>query len=192
MRAGFLTGLLLISSFCFSQSAADSTAAAKNKLLIEQLRQRIAAIEDPHSIINDLKEKDRKSQDSIALLNKLLAEKRNAEIMLPACDCFRMFYGVKQISLNYAEFTQLDSIASLLKKDPLLKLKIVGHADKTGDEQRNIELSKERAATLKNYLVEQKKLDENRINTEWHGSSIPSKDSRQEFLNRRVEVFVTR
>jgi outer membrane protein OmpA-like peptidoglycan-associated protein len=219
MRSTILIAFFVIGLDCFSQSAKDS-AAIKNQMMIEQLRQRIAAIEDPNGTINDLKNKDRKNQDSIRVLNEMLRqsnekklkEKYNSNKSVDAkelnndlrnnvlalselgdCHCVRIYYNANQTEVDYSSFKDLDSIVNLLKVNTGLKVKLVGHADKTGTESYNMSLSKERVTRLKSYLVSSKSVPEKRIEIEWHGSAIPFKDSQddqKQFLNRRAEIFV--
>jgi outer membrane protein OmpA-like peptidoglycan-associated protein len=212
---------LFLGSYCFSQAAKDSLTL-KNQALIAQLRQRIAVIENPNGIINDLKDKDRKSQDSIKVLNEMLrlanekkltekykngkqvdANELNNDLRnnilalseLGDCHCVRIYYNANQIEANYHSFKELDSVAIALTENPLLKLKLVGHADKTGQEQYNMALSKERVTRLMEYFITEKKIAEKRIGIEWHGSALPfndSQDEQKQFLNRRAEVFIVK
>ena len=221
MQNKFLIAYILWGSYGLAQSNQDSLAL-KNKILIEQLRQRIAVIENPNGIINELKDKDRKSQDSIKVLNEMLrvanekkltekykngkqvdANELNNDLRnnilalseLGDCHCVRIYYNANQTEVNYNSFKELDSIATALTENPSLKLKLVGHADKSGQEQYNMVLSKERVTHLMNYFVSEKKIGEKRIEIEWHGSALPFKDSQDEqkqFLNRRAEVFITK
>src|SRR5687768_3880988 len=47
----------------------------------------------------------------------------------------------------------LGEIAGVLTKNPELKIKIIGHTDSDGNEAANLELSKKRAAAVKQFLV---------------------------------------
>ena len=92
-------------------------------------------------------------------------------------------------------FPEIDSIANLLNSKPTLKIKLVGHSDKTGTETNNVFLSKSRVDNLKNYYIKEKKISASKIITEWHGSAIPSKDAMdndKQFLNRRVEIYLVK
>lgn len=203
----------------FSQTSADSVAI-KNKLLIEQLRNRIAVIEDPNKIINELKSKEKLQQDSIEKLNALLKQlsekqltekyntnkqvdiqelnkdlKNNSFVLseLGDCGCTRIYYNSNQTEVDYSVFNELDSLALICIKDSNKKLKLIGHADKTGSEAHNVYLSKARVTNLKNYLVNNKKVAAKNIIIEWHGSAIPFKDASEpekQFLNRRAEIFL--
>lgn len=47
----------------------------------------------------------------------------------------------------------LDQVCNMLKKDPSLSLRIIGHADSKGSETYNLALSQRRAIAVKNYFI---------------------------------------
>ena len=68
---------------------------------------------------------------------------------------------------------------------------MVGHTDNSGTYERNMVLSKERAASVKNYLVSNLGIDPARIRTEGVGQVCPVASNNSEIgkkLNRRVEI----
>ncbi|MBI5250336.1 MAG: OmpA family protein [Desulfomonile tiedjei] len=70
---------------------------------------------------------------------------------------------------------------------------VEGHTDNRGDDGRNLQLSRERAEAVKNYLTESFKIDPRRIKTQGFGQSRPRvpSDSKENLLkNRRVEILV--
>ena len=71
-------------------------------------------------------------------------------------------------------------------------IKISGHTDNVGNDNSNMQLSKERSEAVKNYLI-QKGVDESRIIALWFGESQPiesndTNEGRQK--NRRVEIIL--
>jgi outer membrane protein OmpA-like peptidoglycan-associated protein len=71
----------------------------------------------------------------------------------------------------------------------------VGHTDSQGDEAKNLDLSKRRAAALRDALVERFEIDPERIVVEGMGSEEPiasNRTARGRNANRRVEVLVAR
>ena len=72
------------------------------------------------------------------------------------------------------------------------KLKLAGHTDNSGDEEKNFLLSEKRTLAVRNYLVKKGVKDE-QILTEWFGQKMPIGDNstpkgRQK--NRRVEMKI--
>jgi outer membrane protein OmpA-like peptidoglycan-associated protein len=83
----------------------------------------------------------------------------------------------------------LNKLATILNNYPEVKLAIHGHTDKTGGRDLNLKLSKERAESVKKYLVG-KGVDGSRIKTEGLGPDQPliDGDTENEYqYNRRVE-----
>jgi outer membrane protein OmpA-like peptidoglycan-associated protein len=84
----------------------------------------------------------------------------------------------------------IKSIAAGLQANADLKLKIEGHTDSTGDAALNLDLSKRRAAAVKQVLVAEFQIDAARLTTDGLGASKPleSNDNPQgRAQNRRVE-----
>jgi outer membrane protein OmpA-like peptidoglycan-associated protein len=215
-----LFSLIFITTYGIAQ---NNSTIETNKKTIEELKNRITNIESVGSgtticnaEIARLNEVVKRQTDSIGLLNKIINEGLITKYNLPQkksdkelnnelnnsslvnahlsdCNCNRLFFNSSQTTTDYSLFRELDSVAVLLNSNPKLKLKLVGHADKTGTESNNMVLSKSRVDNLKNYFVKQKHVSADRIITEWHGSTIPSKDAMdndKQFLNRRVDVYL--
>jgi OmpA-OmpF porin, OOP family len=80
----------------------------------------------------------------------------------------------------------------VLKENPSVKIKIVGHTDSDGDDAKNLDLSKRRAASVKNYLITQFQANGNNIETDGKGESIPVESNNTtegKAKNRRVEFI---
>nr|WP_315198033.1 OmpA family protein [uncultured Flavobacterium sp.] len=84
----------------------------------------------------------------------------------------------------------LESISSILKQYPSAKFSIEGHTDNTGKPALNLKLSQERAAAVKNFLIE-KGIEADRLTSEGYGQTKPidsNKTAIGKANNRRVEV----
>ena len=93
-------------------------------------------------------------------------------------------------SFQKQTFPVLVSITSILKEYPTAKFSLEGHTDSTGKAANNIILSKERAAAVKNYLVENG-ISTERLTSEGYGDTKPiesNKTTKGKAANRRVEV----
>ena len=85
----------------------------------------------------------------------------------------------------------IGNMAKLLQEHPDLKLLIEGHTDNTGDFEKNMQLSKDRAAAVKTYLVGKFNIDEGRLETMGLGQSRPTDTNDTDegrAKNRRVEI----
>lgn len=81
-------------------------------------------------------------------------------------------------------------IASVLKDNAGIKIKVIGHTSNDGDDNANLELSKKRAAAVKDLLVSEFGIDASRLETEGKGETQPVADNKSregKILNRRVE-----
>jgi OmpA-OmpF porin, OOP family len=89
-------------------------------------------------------------------------------------------------------FGAIKEIAAVLKENPTVRVKIVGHTDSDGDDAKNLDLSKRRAASVKNYLVSQFQANGSNIETDGNGESVPIESNNTtegKAKNRRVEFL---
>ena len=81
-------------------------------------------------------------------------------------------------------------ISQVLMQDESIKLNIIGHTDADGSDVTNLELSKARAAAVKEALVSIYKISESRLTTDGKGETQPVGDNNTaegKSKNRRVE-----
>ena len=86
----------------------------------------------------------------------------------------------------------LDRAAKIIDDVPDLNLMIIGHTDSQASDSYNMELSRERAESVKEYLVAQG-VDASKLTTKGMGESDPIADNSTEqgrFRNRRIEFMV--
>ncbi|GHV48958.1 hypothetical protein FACS1894181_06250 [Bacteroidia bacterium] len=81
-------------------------------------------------------------------------------------------------------------IADVLKENPDVRIRILGHTDTDGKADANLDLSKRRAAAVKNYLAKEFGIDAGRIETDGKGQTepvAPNNTTEGKAKNRRVE-----
>ena len=86
----------------------------------------------------------------------------------------------------------LKEISEVLKKYPEIKVNIVGHTDSDGSDAANLELSKKRAAAVKDALAKDFGIDASRMNSDGKGETVPVADNKTKEAkaqNRRVEFI---
>lgn len=91
-------------------------------------------------------------------------------------------------SIKPSSYTSLDRVAELLKTKGF-SLKLAGHTDNVGNDQNNMRLSKDRAESVKQYLVS-KGANPSKIEATGYGESQPiasNKTASGRQKNRRVE-----
>ncbi len=67
----------------------------------------------------------------------------------------------------------LESISGLMQKDPGIRLQIEGHTDSTGNPAKNMTLSRERAFSVMNYLIDRYQVEPSRLVPVGKGFSEP-------------------
>ena len=103
-----------------------------------------------------------------------------------------LFFKSGSSVIQRRSYVVLDNVAKIMNENPSYKLKIEGHTDNTGNEAKNLQLSKDRAAAAKAYLVK-KGIDVSRLTSEGYGITQPRADNasaKGRALNRRVEFTI--
>jgi len=103
-----------------------------------------------------------------------------------------LLYDVDSATLRPSSRATLDDMSGVLANYPDTMIQVSGHADSTGSEEHNQELSMRRAQTVSSYLSSQG-VAGSRIESRGYGETIPREsnetaEGRQ--LNRRVEIRI--
>jgi outer membrane protein OmpA-like peptidoglycan-associated protein len=101
-----------------------------------------------------------------------------------------ILFDVNSANIKSESYGTIKEIATVLKENADVKVKIVGHTDADGDDKSNMDLSKRRAAAVKEFLTKEFSIDETRMETDGMGESKPvDKNTYPEGKanNRRVE-----
>lgn len=86
----------------------------------------------------------------------------------------------------------LNSMADILKEYPKSNVLVEGHTDSAGPDDYNMDLSKQRATSVTDYLISQG-IDKSRFTTKWYGENQPVADNTTKegkAKNRRVELAI--
>jgi len=105
---------------------------------------------------------------------------------------YGIYFDVNKDVVKPESYPSIKEIAAILKDNPTVKIKIVGHTDSDGDDKSNLDLSKRRAASVKKTLVKDFGIDAARIETDGKGESepvAPNDSAINKALNRRVEFI---
>lgn len=103
-----------------------------------------------------------------------------------------ILFDVNSDKIKSASFGTLKEIAQVLKDNPDVKVKIIGHTDSDGADVSNLDLSKRRSLSVKNTLNKDFGIDLSRMETDGKGESEPvSPNTTSEGManNRRVEFI---
>ncbi|ERP32152.1 OmpA family protein [Chitinivibrio alkaliphilus] len=100
-------------------------------------------------------------------------------------------FGVGSTSISPTAAVHLDPLVDILGTYESLRVRIGGHTDASGNYDRNVELSRQRARAVHDYLVSQG-ISSERLSVEAYGPSKPIADNRSatgQQVNRRIEVL---
>ncbi len=101
-----------------------------------------------------------------------------------------ILFDTGKATLKSESNSSLDAIVSVLNEYQSANFKIEGHTDSAGIPAKNLKLSKDRAAAVKQYLID-KGIRADRLTSEGYGSKKPiasNKTPKGKNLNRRVEI----
>jgi outer membrane protein OmpA-like peptidoglycan-associated protein len=101
-------------------------------------------------------------------------------------------FDVGSDKIKPESYAVIKDMASVLKENPAVKVKIIGHTDSDGSAASNLELSKKRAAAVKTALATEFAIDSARIQTDGKGAAEPSEPNttpQGKANNRRVEFI---
>jgi OmpA-OmpF porin, OOP family len=105
---------------------------------------------------------------------------------------YGIYFDVNKDVVKPESYGTLKDIARVLTENPDVKVKIIGHTDADGADAANLDLSKRRAASVKNELVKNFAIPDSRIETDGMGETqpiAPNDTPSNKALNRRVEFI---
>ncbi len=103
-----------------------------------------------------------------------------------------ILFDVNSATIKPESYGTLKEMADVMKEYADLKVKIVGHTDADGSDAANLDLSKKRAASVKESLAKEFGIDEARMETDGKGESEPidkNDTPAGKANNRRVEFI---
>jgi len=101
-------------------------------------------------------------------------------------------FDVNKANIKPESYGTLNDIATVLKENPGVKVKIVGHTDSDGDDALNLDLSMRRAESVKNELSSKFGIEDSRMVAEGAGERkpvAPNDSPSNKAMNRRVEFI---
>lgn len=104
-----------------------------------------------------------------------------------------IYFDTAKTTIKRRSYALLNEVATALKDNPKIKIRVEGHTDSRGKDAYNLKLSNGRAASVRDYLIG-RGVDEARMVSQGYGESMPIADNRTRVgrgQNRRVEFVIT-
>ncbi len=103
-----------------------------------------------------------------------------------------IFFDMSKATLRQESYAELDRLYTILQDNPAMEIEIDGHTDNVGNPDLNMQLSIDRANTVRNYLIK-KGISHARIVAKGFGGTAPiasnvTEETRK--LNRRVAFTI--
>jgi OOP family OmpA-OmpF porin len=98
-----------------------------------------------------------------------------------------------QTAVEAGDHENLKQVAEFLQNNPKSYAVLAGFTDNVGDPEYNLQLSRMRAESAKNYILEQSRIDPGRVIVMWYGATnfIADNDTAEGRMeNRRVEIAI--
>ncbi len=83
-----------------------------------------------------------------------------------------VFFDLDSYNLRPESYIELDKLVDYLNDHPTMKIELQGHTDSQGDDDHNMELSKNRAKAVMDYLIS-KGIDKTRLSSQGFGETQP-------------------
>ncbi len=103
-----------------------------------------------------------------------------------------VYFDTNRSDVKGTSASTLDKLAGIFKEYPNSNILVEGHTDSAGAEEYNMNLSKQRAVSVTNYLTA-KGISPTRFTTKWYGELQPVGDNATtagKAQNRRVELAI--
>ena len=105
---------------------------------------------------------------------------------------YGIYFDVNKDVVKPESYGTLKGIADVLKENPTVRVKIVGHTDSDGADAANLDLSKRRGASVKAELAKNFGIDASRLESDGMGETkpvAPNDTPSNKAMNRRVEFI---
>jgi len=103
-----------------------------------------------------------------------------------------VFFDTNKSDVKGTSAAALNKMVAIFNEYPDTNILVEGHTDSAGAEEYNMNLSKQRAESVTNYLTSQG-ISANRLTTKWYGEEQPIGDNTTpegKTKNRRVELAI--
>lgn len=174
----------------YQEQRGEQLGRERDQLLVQVKSSQAAQAQRSAEIAREDATRARSQLDELrSKLTELQTKKTERGLIVTLGD---VLFEVDKADLKPGTMRSLNQLATGLRDDPNARIRIEGHTDSTGSRAHNMELSSQRAESVKTYLVSNG-VDATRITTQGMGpdyavASNNTAAGRQQ--NRRVEVVI--
>jgi outer membrane protein OmpA-like peptidoglycan-associated protein len=121
----------------------------------------------------------------------LAEQKQNLRTDLSAISINEILFQSSKAVITASSKPILDQLGDVLNKYPDVEIEVSGHTDSSGRKSSNQKLSQLRADAVKEYLVTQHNIDEDKVSSVGYGQDFPivsNETPEGRALNRRIEI----
>jgi outer membrane protein OmpA-like peptidoglycan-associated protein len=192
LRTARLERLLALSD---AQRAEFEAKRQLSEQEMQALRERnMLAEQRADSLRREAEEANRRLNEALGQLRSLVAEITNLQQTQRGLviSLSGILFDVGRSALKAGSQVSLERIAGVLTQYPQHQILVEGHTDATGSDELNLQLSRDRANSVRSALVASG-VDASKITAEGYGESRPvaSNDTREgRQQNRRVEIVI--
>ena len=185
---GIIVGALVGS--LIGQNVADESKKEFLQHTNAELENKIAKKDEQlRALKEDSSRKTLVLRDTHITIERLIQE--NQELKNHALN-FDVQFRTNSIDIEKQYQKYLADLASALNTTPNMEVEVAGFADRSGDEEYNLELSIQRAKNVKEFLVSHG-IEEERITMLAHGETQPlhpEENLENNFFDRRVSIYL--
>jgi outer membrane protein OmpA-like peptidoglycan-associated protein len=104
-----------------------------------------------------------------------------------------IYFDFNSAVIKPESYPVLDDAAKVLQAKPKMRVEISGHTDSIGSDSYNLNLSRQRANSVRDYLIRYHNIDPSRLIAVGYGEAQPIADNRTKSgrdMNRRIEFKI--
>ena len=136
---------------------------------------------------------DKQAQEIENEIPGIEVERVDDAIVVTFEDGSGVYFDTNKYNINTASQETLNKLSGIFQEHRDTNILVIGHTDSTGDDAYNMTLSKNRANSVSNYLINNKGISSYRLNTNWFGETKPIYDNSTasgRAKNRRVNIVI--
>ena len=163
---------------------------------IAELQEKLGGVEQEKSALAKQMEAQQKVREQFAAVEKIF-DREEAIVLRKENDIIVRLVGltfpVGKATIEAENFGLLTKVQQAINLFPKCTLTVEGHTDSHGSDEKNLELSQQRADAVSQYILANMGVDSSRLSAVGYGESKPianneTKEGRAK--NRRIEVII--